>query len=152
MARSYPPSGLSPGGSLIDPAMIRAYRETEYRILGARPFTLWVDEASAPLLAAHRAHDVACSAYLSACNPYSRLLDEAANRRLLEGLRKGLDRRGLAFLEAVGKHPSSGWPAEPSLLILGLDREAAMTLGAELHQNAILWCDADALPQLVLLR
>jgi hypothetical protein len=30
--------------------------------------------------------------------------------------------------------------------------EAAKKLAAQLEQNAILWCDADATPQLILLR
>jgi hypothetical protein len=37
-------------------------------------------------------------------------------------------------------------------LILGLDLEAARTLGNRMEQNAIVWIGADAVPELVLLK
>ena len=54
--------------------------------------------------------------------------------------------------QGLGQHPTNGWSGEVSYLILGLTLEAAKVLGARHEQNAIVWSDADALPQLILLR
>jgi hypothetical protein len=42
-------------------------------------------------------------------------------------------------------------PGEPSFLAFGLALEASKTLGKAYEQNAIIWCGADAVPNLVLL-
>jgi hypothetical protein len=69
--------------SAIDPLMLRAYAETEYRVHGSPGFTLRVGQASAELREVHERHGVVCSAYLTACNPFSRAVgaDENASRQ-----------------------------------------------------------------------
>jgi hypothetical protein len=59
---------------------------------------------------------------------------------------------GYKVVSGLGKHPSNDWPGEESCLILGLDFETATALGAELEQNALIWCGVDFRPELVLLR
>ena len=39
-----------------------------------------------------------------------------------------------------------------SLLVFGLALEAAKSLGQSLEQNAIIWCGADCVPDLILLK
>ena len=138
--------------SIIDAAMVHAYRETEYRVSGDGPFTLRIGEASASLAAAHKSRRVDCSAYITALNPFSRALDGAANAKRHAALGRELEQRSLSSIEGVGQHPSNRWPGEASYLIFGLTLEAAKTLGTRLEQNAIVWCGADAVPQLILLR
>ena len=46
---------------------------------------------------------------------------------------------------------SNQWPGEDSFLVLGISLEAVKTLGRRFGQNAVLWCDATAIPQLILL-
>ncbi|UUZ55406.1 DUF3293 domain-containing protein [Massilia sp. H-1] len=48
--------------------------------------------------------------------------------------------------------PKREWPSEPSFLVRGLSLEDASALGRQLRQNAIVWCGADLVPQLILLR
>ena len=136
----------------IDAGTVQAFRETEYMVHGNEPFTLKVDELCPPLAAAHKRHRVDCSAYITACNPFSQILDDAANAERHAALGEKLGRRSLANIEGVGQHPSNQWPGEISYLIFGLTLEAAKTLGTRLEQNAIVWSGADAVPQLVLLR
>ena len=136
----------------IDAATIRAYRETEYQVHGDEPFTLRIGEASPVLPAVHKRHRVVCSAYVTAYNPYSQMLDGASNAQRHADLGRELRQRSLFALEGLGQHPSHLWPGEVSLLILGLTLEAAKTLGARLEQNAIVWSGADAVPHLILLR
>ena len=57
--------------SVIDASLIQAFRETHYEVRGADPFTLRVDEPSAALAAAHGRLRANCSAYITACNPFS---------------------------------------------------------------------------------
>jgi len=132
--------------------MIQAYRETEYRVLGGQPFTLRVGLVSADLLAAHKRHRVDCSAFLTACNPFSRRPGDSANANRQAALASELARRGLAFAAGIGKHPSNDWPGEDSFLVFGLNLEAARALGARFEQNGFIWSSADGVPQLILLR
>ena len=138
--------------SQIEPETIQAYRETAYRIAGDQTFDIHIDTVSAELTALHAAHRVTCSAFITACNPFSRFLDEQTNQSRHDQLRRELAGRGLAFVEGAGEHPSNGWPAEASFLVLGLSLEDASEIGRQFEQNGVVWSDADAQPQLILLR
>lgn len=138
--------------SAIDPRTVQAYLETEYRVHGEPCFTLRVGQASADLLSAHNRHKTDCSAFLTACNPFSEPFDAAANAARQAALAKELSRRSLMFLHGIGQHPSSAWPGEESFLVFGLTLEAAKVLGAKFEQNGFVWTGADAVPQLILLR
>jgi hypothetical protein len=139
-------------GSGLDLVLVTAYRETEYRVTEGASFVLKVDEPCPALIGLYRAQNVSCAAFITACNPFSRELTDAENAVRQTDLAAELKRRGLSYLEGVGQHPSGGWPGEPSFLALGLALEAAKSLGKDYEQNAIIWCGADAVPNLVLLR
>ena len=139
-------------GSKIDRDTIRAYRETDYRVHGDSPAILKVGEACPKLASLHEAHRVDCSAFITACNPFSQAPDDAANAERQTALAHELTQRSLSFLEGIGQHPSNNWPGEASFLVLGLTLGAAKTLGVRLEQNAIIWSDLDSVPQLILLR
>ena len=83
--------------SSIDPGTVQAYRETEYRVLGDAPFSLRVGQVSPALAAAHQRHRVDCSAYVTACNPFSQVLDDSANAERHAALGRELGRRSLAI-------------------------------------------------------
>ena len=132
-------------------ALLRAYRETDYVAFTDPPLTLRVDEASPTLLDLHQAYGVCASAYLTACNPGSRLLPDPENADRQARLRTALAARGHTFFDGIGRHPEGGWPGEASFLILGLELAEAIALGREWDQHAILWAGADAIPRLVFL-
>lgn len=138
--------------SVIDADTVQAFRETEYSVQGDEPFTLRVGETCPALAAAHKRHRVDCSAYITACNPFSQILDDEANAERHAALGRELGQRSLASIKGVGQHPSNHWPGEASYLIFGLTLEGAKTLGTRLEQIAIVWTGTDAVPQLVLLR
>jgi hypothetical protein len=138
--------------SVIDRGTIQAYLKTEYRVHGEHGFTLRVGEASADLLSAHRLQLADCSAFLTACNPFSEPFDAAANAARQAALARELSGRGLTFVPGIGQHPSNSWPAEDSFLVFGLTLEEARVLGAQFEQNGFVWIDADAVPQLILMR
>ncbi|MBW5805855.1 DUF3293 domain-containing protein [Burkholderia sp. COPS] len=113
--------------------------------------TLRVGQRSKTLAALHEASGVESSAFLTTWNPYSRKCDDETNAALQKKLTDELTSRGVRFVSGVGRHPSSDW-AEPSLLVLGISLEAAKRIGVRYKQNAIVWCGADAVPELLLLR
>lgn len=145
----YPDSGIH---SAIDPALIQAYLETEYRIHGATPCMLKVGVACPILAELHKTHAVTESAFITACNPFSTLLKETDNAARHAKLRHLLKQREFVFLEGIGKHPAGDWPGEPGFLVLGISLETARALAGQLEQNAIIRNAADAVPQLILLR
>ena len=138
--------------SVIDPRTVQAYLETEYRVHGEPGFTLRVGQVSADLLSAHKRQKADCSAFLTACNPFSEPFDAAANAARQAALAKELSRRSLMFLPGIGQHPSNEWPGEDSFLVFGLTLEAAKVLGSKFEQNGFVWNGTDAVPQLILLR
>ncbi len=138
--------------SVIDPSTVQAYLETDYFVHAEPAFALKVGQASASLLELHRHHRVDCSAFVTACNPYSAMLDAAVNSERQVMLGKELMRRSLQAIPALGQHPGNGWPGEESFLVPGLSLESAKALGMRFQQNGILWAGVDGLPQLILLR
>lgn len=132
--------------------LVEAFRETEYRVQGDASFVLRIGQCSEALQAAHRRHRCDSSAFITAWNPFSAALDSAQNATRQEQLVEEVRRRGLTFWLGVGQHPSNGWDGEDSLLVFGLDAEAAKALGRRFEQNAIIWNDADGIAHLVLLR
>ena len=138
--------------SVIDRVLIQAFLETDYRVDAPAAMTLRVGVANPLLADLHKARRVESSAFITACNPFSQAFDEVANEERQETLARELRQEGLTFFEGIGQHPSNNWPGEPSFLVLALSLEAAKALGARHEQNAIIWCGADAVPTLVLLR
>jgi hypothetical protein len=134
---------------------IAAYRETDYLVEvapdGAPPLLLRVGAFHPGLADLFRASGVASGAFITACNPHSRLLEAAQNSARQAALRRLLTLRGWPFLQGIGQHPAGRWPGEASFLVLGISCAAARSLGQEFEQNAILWCGSDAVPQLLLL-
>ena len=149
---SHETEGLLFSASVIDPSTVQAYLETEYRVHGQPGFALRIDQASADLLRLQQEHGAECSAFLSACNPFSRPCTDEENAARCVALTQELRRRGFEFLPWVGQHPSNDWPGEKSALVLGLPLEEAKALASDFEQNGFVWSVSDAVPQLILLR
>lgn len=141
-----------PPDSAVSQETIRAYLETHYHVHGAEPFTLQPEKKSPELAAMLLKHRVDCCAYITAYNPFSRMLDENENSTRQAALATELKQAGYAFQEGIGRHPSGNWAGEPSFAVFGMPLQTAKNLGIKYEQNALLWCDADATPQLILLR
>lgn len=137
--------------SMIAPATLAAYRETHYQVYAAPPFTLHIGQESEPLHTLYRIHGSTCAAFITACNPHSVPLTDDENAARQRALAAELDKRGYMILRGAGRAPQGNW-SEPSFLVLGLARDEAKTLGECYEQNALVWCGADAIPKLLLLR
>jgi hypothetical protein len=137
--------------STLPPGLIQAYRETHYKVPGLE-LALVIDQPNPALELAHHRHRADCSAFITACNPYSAELTPGENERRQRHLAEELRSRSLSFADGVGQHPSNGWAGEPSFLVFGLTLEAAKSLCTRLEQNGFVWSGADAVPKLILLK
>ncbi len=143
---------LSSKATAIAESLIQAYIETDYVVHTQPAITLRVNEQSPQMMKLHKQHRVACSAFITAFNPYSQSCTREVNLSRQQELMSELKVRSLKFIEGVGQHPSNAWSGEPSLLVLGLSLEAAKILGRRFEQNALVWIGTDGVPELVLLR
>jgi hypothetical protein len=138
--------------STLNPDTVRGYAETEYHVSALSPFILKVGHQSPELQAAYAEMEADTAFFITACNPFSEILPNAENLELQKNLATELAARKLKFLNAVGKHPESDWPGEAGYLVFGLSQDEANAMGAQWRQNAIVYCDSNAVPELVLLR
>jgi hypothetical protein len=122
--------------SISDADTVQAYRETEYRVHGDKPLT--VDKGCQELASAHKNHRIDCSAFITACNPFSQVFDSEISAKRHATLGHELSQRNFEYLEGTGQHPSNLWPSEVSYLVFGMPLDEAKTLGMRLEQNAIV--------------
>jgi hypothetical protein len=136
----------------VDPTLLAAYAATDYVVNGVEPaFVLRVGQPSTPLRTLHEQYGISCSAFLTAWNPGSSIRANELNQSAQSELETTLRARGFTLIPGVGVDPDGNWPAEQSVLVLGVAREEAEQLGREYGQNAILWMGADAVPEVLLL-
>src|SRR5690606_11855210 len=69
-----------PSASSLDPALLQAYRETDYIVQAGPDFVLHVDQYCAALAAYYGQHGIGSGCVITACNPYSQLLADAENQ------------------------------------------------------------------------
>ena len=113
---------------------LAAYRASEYRVFAQPELVLRIGEPSA--------------AFLTAANPHSERRPAAENLAALERLAQ--DASAWRILRGEGRSADGRW-REPSLLVLGIEREHARALGRRYGQNAIVFVERGAAPELVLL-
>jgi hypothetical protein len=138
--------------SLLDKELIEAYKLTDFHVKSNPPFTLNVDYQSQELLDMFKQHKVSSAAFITAWNPYSEALTYAVNKDRNLKLFAEISAKGLEAINGFGQDTLSKWAGEKSFLILGINLDTAKSLGHRYEQNAIVWCDPDAIPHLILLR
>lgn len=127
-----------------------AYLRTTYRVhASGGEIMLRIGAPNAALRALQRTHGVACSSFVTACNPFGRRASAHDNRAAMHNLRAYLDDADYAHIDATGQG-IRGWPAEPSVLVLGADDAQARALCLRFEQNAVVGCAAAARPYLLL--
>ncbi len=137
----------------MDHDLLAAYRAAHYRVTGtATPFVLRVGRHSPELATLQLAHQVNCSAFITAWNPGSVVQPELINRAAQQRLESELTAMGRVLFAGVGDDASGQWRGEPSVLVLGLSRAEAERIGRSFGQRAILWSGETAVPELVVLQ
>ncbi len=142
-----------PETTQIHTEKVRAYLATDYR-LGhtAQDIVLSIGQSSERLVSLFADLGISCGAFLTAYNPRGTIQSDAANERGHAELASLLRERDLAAIEGSGSAEGTDWPAEKSWFALGLQLDPARALGRHFDQDAIVWVDANAVPQLILLR
>lgn len=138
--------------SILDQDLISAYEVTNFHVKAEPAFTLNVGKGSQELKALLKKNNVTSAAFITAWNPYSKSLSDKENQARNDQLKNELIIRSLKLIDGFGQDPLGQWSGEDSFLVLGIDLEASKTLGIQFEQNAIVWSDSDAVPELILLR
>jgi hypothetical protein len=131
-------------------ALIAAYKSTQYRIFrGTETLTFHIGQRSMALCELHASLGVSTSAFITAWNPSSVAQALETNNAAHESLVREVANLGLRALPGEGVDPASLWAAEPSLLILGIDRRCAEEIGRHFGQIAIVFTAEDCIPELI---
>ncbi|QYF93906.1 DUF3293 domain-containing protein [Massilia sp. PAMC28688] len=131
---------------------VRAYQDSDFHIDGQAPFVMRIGQTCDALLALYLAAGAQSCAYISACNPHGESASGRTNDERHGAFIRMLQERGIDYLGGQALDPRGKYPPEPGCLIAGLTLDAAKALGNELRQNAIVFCGAERIPALVLLR
>jgi hypothetical protein len=135
-----------------DASLLAAYNATHYRVFApGSAITLRINACSTPLEKLHAAHDVRSSAFITAYNPMSETTDVAINRAAQQALLTTLENAGVTWIEGEGVDPAGEWPAEASVLALGIGLDQARDIARAYRQKAFVFAGADAVPQLIVL-
>ena len=131
----------------LTPQLIAAYRGADYAVQGGT--VLHIGKSSAEMEALMQGHGVSTAAFVTGANPRGEARSHAANQAAMAELHAAL---AWPFLEGEGRDPGGAWASEPSVLVLGIARAEAEALGRRFEQNAIVFVEQGAAPELVLLR
>ncbi len=114
-------------------------------------FTLRINEYSPELTFLYRNSKLSrlTATFITAYNPFSQLCDLTANNQAQQKL--VMDLSHYHYFPGVGLDPDAQWPGEPSYLVLGLSKKQAKQLGKKYQQNAIIWANHNAVPNLLFL-
>jgi len=88
-------------------------------------------------------------AFITAYNPFSKLLTEEENEIRHANLIQELGIRNFHFLNGYGQSANGQWQAEPSVFVFNIDRETAIGLGTSFGQNAIVSGQINNVPGIV---
>jgi hypothetical protein len=117
-----------------------AYRATRYLVDGPNGrFAVRVGRASPEADALAEAHGATAWAYITAYNPGSVRASEEENRARQRELDEAVRVMALAVFRGEGKGDDDAWPAEPSLLVLGIAEAEALTLARRFGQAAVVF-------------
>jgi hypothetical protein len=138
--------------SAIPPETISAYLDTDFCVDGETPFVVRIGAPCEALQTLYANYGCDACAFVTAFNPLGEITGDALNDDRQAAFAQTLDQRGLPYLNGAGRDPHGKYQAEPSFLVLGTSLDEASAIGRELRQNAIVWCGADRVAQLILLR
>jgi uncharacterized protein len=130
----------------LTPDLIKAYEKALYAVQDGP--VLRIGEPSAALDTLLDVQAAATAAFVTAANPRGEQRSHAENEAAMRALRASL---AWPYLPGEGSDPEGRWSPEPSVLVLGISRADAEALGRRLEQNAIVFVDKGAAPELVLM-
>lgn len=123
-----------------DPSLATAYLAAVYSAEEGpgRSIEIRCGERSAGVDRLLERHGFQDWAFVTACNPRSRRLDDGENAARMRRLQATLETAGRIVLPGLGAARDGSWPEEKSLLVLGMPEAEAVRLGADFEQHAIV--------------
>ena len=135
--------------------LLAAYKNADYVVFGhqrgAPELVIRIDRVNPALDELLGHNEAATAAFVTACNPRGEKKSYEENEAAAAALRASPLLIGYAWFKGESRDPEARWPAEPSLLIVGIPRKEAEQLGEVLNQNAIVFVEKGGKPALVLL-
>jgi uncharacterized membrane protein (UPF0127 family) len=131
----------------ISSANLEEYKATDYIVYNT-DLVIKIGEINKHIDNLLQKHEANTWAFITAYNPYSKFLTDTENINLHKNL-INLTSNYITF-EGEGKGQNPDWKPEKSLLILGLLRNDALTMGKHLNQNAIVFGEKDSKAELLL--
>ena len=134
----------------VSPDLIAAYENADYVVLAEPELVLKIGEPSARLDALLQSEHSSTAAFVTAANPRSEKKSAAENAAALAVLDQLIAAAGYPWRAGEGREPDGSW-REPSRLVIGIYRENAEALGRLFGQNAIVFMEKGAAPELLVL-
>ena len=132
--------------------LIDAYKAADFHVFSGSSFILKKDQYSEELHQIFVENAVQSAAFITANNPYSNELTNEENIDRNKQLENQLKQMDFEYIPGEGRSRKEDWAEEASFLVLGINKMTSCELGKQFEQNAIVWCDKDAVPRLILLR
>lgn len=135
----------------LGPDLIDAYRRALYVVFGEPELVLRIGEPNSELDALLEADGASTAAYVTGANPHGALAGRMENELAATALFRAQSDAGYACYAGEGRDARGEWPAEPSVLVVGISRAEAEVLGRSYEQDAIVFVERGGAPELVLL-
>jgi hypothetical protein len=116
--------------------LLQAYTETTYNVF-EQNISIKIGEENAELNELMLKFNCVTWAFITACNPYSELELDEFNEKKNNQLKDDLERYVIFEGEAIGA--DAAWKPEHSFLVLGITKDAAIKLGQQYRQHAIVY-------------
>jgi len=123
----------------MTPKQYEAYRKTDYVVFGSPALILRVDEENPELDTFLVREGKQSAAFISGWNPYSEPKSQEENELAHRALMDDLRQCGYNVIEGEGRGRVGDWPAEQSVLAIGIDRAVSEEVGRRFQQNAIVF-------------
>jgi hypothetical protein len=126
----------------LDQQLVLAYLHTLYQVqLPEKVFVQWtIGRVCATFWDFLIQHNLQTAAIITASNPKSKLLEEAANQARQQQLAEQLAGIPLV-LPAKNISADALWPVEHGFCVVGIDQNSAIALAMAFEQLAVVWYD-----------
>ena len=124
--------------------LIQAYLATDYQVYPTPSKTLHIriNQKNIELDQFLKGHQ--SWAYITAWNPNSKVLPMEENKQRNEALVKILQTKGFVYYPGKGVPDKGDWIPEASFLVVDLSKKAAIEIGQQYDQKAIVWGKVNA--------
>ena len=123
---------------MLDEALLKAYNETEYRLLLEPVIVLVPGQTSSAADDLLNSLGSSSGIVMTAYNPMSVTKTEPENDQAQSQLIEDINSRGLQHLPAEGVGMDGLWPPEPSIFICGLNATEANEIAKKYQQAAFV--------------